>query len=254
MIEAAAASQIGQAHRVNEDSYLVDEAAGLFVVCDGMGGQKAGEVAASLSIEFVKSFVHQSRETDEITWPFGIDPGLSCNANRLLTAVKIANRRVWKKADEESEYIGMGSTIVAAIVDDSVATVCWAGDSRCYLARGGTLEQLTQDDSWVQVAAAEGLMSAEALRTHPMRNVITKAVGAEENLDPHLLEIDLEDGDLLLLCTDGLYKTIPDESIPGFLQKAESGLEPMVGDLVEAAVKAGADDDVTIVALTHRAT
>lgn len=245
MIESAAASRIGPQHAVNEDSYILADDVRLYIVADGMGGQNAGEVASGLTVELVSNFVRQSEDSDEITWPFGVDSTLSLNGNRLRTAVKLANRKVWKQADDQEKYLGMGSTIVAAIFDGERLTVCSAGDSRAYRIRGGEIEQLTEDDSWVQVALSQGLTTAEQARNHPMRNLITKAIGAEESIDPQLVEEAVAEGDLYILCSDGLFKALDDATLLQCVNEHD-GLPQVADRMIEMAANNGADDDVTV--------
>jgi protein phosphatase len=245
MIESVAATRIGPEHAVNEDSYVLADDVEAHIVADGMGGQNAGEVASGLTVELVSNFVRQSEDMDEMTWPFGVDSNLSLNGNRLRTAVKLANRKVWKQADDQEKYLGMGSTIVAAIFDGDRVTVCSAGDSRAYRIRGGEIEQLTEDDSWVQVALSQGLTTAEQARNHPMRNLITKAIGAEESIHPQLLEETVEEGDLYLICSDGLNKALDDATLLHSVDES-AGLQQAADHLVETAGSNGADDDVTV--------
>jgi protein phosphatase len=245
MIESVAASRIGPGHAVNEDSYIVADDVRLYIVADGMGGQNAGEVASGLTVELVSNFVRQSEDSDEMTWPFGVDSTLSLNGNRLRTAVKLANRKVWKQADDQEKYLGMGSTIVAAIFDGDRLTICSAGDSRAYRVRAGEVEQLTEDDSWVQVALSQGLTTAEQARNHPMRNLITKAIGAEESIHPQLVEELVAEGDLYLLCSDGLYKALDEATVLQCLGEHD-GLQQVADRMIEVAGNNGADDDVTV--------
>lgn len=249
MIQAAAGSRIGGKHPVNEDTFLVDDEVGLYIVADGMGGQQAGEVASQMTVELMASFIDQSQDSEEITWPFGIDPKLPLDSNRLRTAAKLANRRVWKQADEHDEYLGMGSTIVAALVNDGSLTLCAAGDSRAYRIRGGAIEQLTEDDSWIRVAISEGLASREKASKHPMRNLITKAIGANEELDPQLMELEIEDGDTFLLCSDGVHKAVDDEALLGCASRSDGDLQAAVESILDTAAANGTDDDSTALLL-----
>ena len=181
MIEAFGRTDVGRRRKINEDSFLVSPEVSLYAVCDGMGGHNAGEVASKMAIETIAAFIERSGVEKEITWPWGLDANLSFDGNRLKTAIKLANKKVFKAADNREDYTGMGTTAVAALVSGNVMTVGSAGDSRCYLVREGKLTQLTRDDSWVSAAWAEGILSASEIEKHPLRNVITKAVGAKED-------------------------------------------------------------------------
>src|SRR5947199_5191940 len=138
MLESYGQTDVGRRRKLNEDNFLVDPETSLFAVCDGMGGHNAGEVASKLAIETLAAFIRKSAgEEKDITWPYGLEKELSTEANRLKTAIKLANRKVFKAADHRKEYTGMGTTLVAALVSGKLATVGSAGDSRCYLIRPG---------------------------------------------------------------------------------------------------------------------
>jgi protein phosphatase len=252
MIDSFGATDVGLRRKLNEDSLLVDPDMGLFVVADGMGGHNAGEIASRLTVETVGNFVQRSTAEEEITWPYGVDPKLSLNANRLVTAVMLANKRVWKEADHRQDYTGMGTTIVAALVNDTSISFVSAGDSRAYRLRADDFRQMTIDDSWVQAAVDEGVLLPEEAESHPMKNIITKAVGAKENLDLSVEEHQLEDNDLYLLCSDGLHGMIPDRVIAEMLSNSNGSLEELIGELIQAANDNGGKDNVTALALRYR--
>src|SRR5438876_4922588 len=142
MLEVVGQTDVGRRRKLNEDSILIDNESSLYAVCDGMGGHNAGEVASQMAIEALASFIQKSHREKEITWPYGLDVNLSYDGNRLKTAIKVANKRVYKAADNREEYTGMGTTVVASLVSGNILTVGWAGDSRCYVFRDGKLTQL----------------------------------------------------------------------------------------------------------------
>lgn len=251
MIEAFGRTDVGRRRKVNEDSFLVAPDERLYAVCDGMGGHNAGEVASRMAIETLAGFVEKSRAEREITWPWGLDANLSFAANRLKTAIRLANSRVFQAADTREEYTGMGTTIVAALVEGDVMTVGSAGDSRCYVVRDERLQQLTRDDSWVSAALGEGILNSNDVERHPLRNVITKAVGARESIDLDLVEHALRPGDVALLCSDGLHGMIGDQEIARLLVPFPDSLEEAAGRLIDAANEAGGRDNVTVVLLRH---
>jgi protein phosphatase len=158
---------------------------------------------------------------------------------------------VFKAADNSEDYTGMGTTLVAALVSDSTLTVGSAGDSRCYMVRGGALTQLTRDDSWVSAAWAEGILSSDEIDRHPLRNVITKAVGAKESIEIETSEHKLAAGDVILLCSDGLHAMITDEAILSLLNPLKGTLEQAATALVDAANEAGGKDNVSVVLLHY---
>jgi PPM family protein phosphatase len=233
----------------NEDALLVDQALGLFVVADGMGGHKAGEVAARLAIDAIQEFIGQSRNGAELTWPHGLDPELSVDANRLRTAVRLANSRVLEASEARSEYTGMGTTVVAALAGENRLVFVGVGDSRVYLWQRGRLQQLTQDDSWVAtVLAREPGMTDLALAQHPMRHVLTSVIGARADTEPDVEERAFERGDVVLLCSDGLHGAM-DLTETTSLLGSHDGVADMSDALVRRALARGASDNVTAVVI-----
>jgi protein phosphatase len=252
MIESFGATDVGLRRKLNEDSLLVDNDSGLFVVADGMGGHNAGEIASRIAVETVANFVQRSRAEEEITWPYGVDPKLSMNANRLLTAVMLANKRVWKEADHRQDYTGMGTTIVAALADAETISFVSAGDSRAYRLRKNVFQQMTVDDSWVQAAVDEGVLLPEEAESHPMKNIITKAIGAKENIEITVDEYSLEDDDLYLLCSDGLHGMVSEVRLAEIVRGSNGSLPNLVRDLIDAANGSGGKDNVTALVLRYR--
>lgn len=252
MIESHGQTDVGRKRKLNEDSFSVSPETHLYVVCDGMGGHNAGEVASRMAVETITAFIEKSHREKEITWPYGLDVNLSFDGNRLKTAIKLANKKVFKSADNREEYTGMGTTAVAALVSGNVMTVGSAGDSRCYLFRDGKLTQLTRDDSWVAAAWAEGILSAQEIEKHPLRNVITKAVGAKDTLDLDIVEHHFQEGDVALVCSDGLHSMIGDEEIQRVLNEAPQALQEAAQRLIAAANEAGGKDNVSVVLLRYR--
>ena len=252
MIESHGQTDVGRKRKLNEDSFLVNPETHLYTVCDGMGGHNAGEVASRMAVETISAFIEKSHREKEITWPYGLDVNLSFDGNRLKTAIKLANKKVFKAADNREDYTGMGTTAVAALVSGNVMTVGSAGDSRCYLVRDGKLTQLTRDDSWVSAAWAEGILSAQEIEKHPLRNVITKAVGAKDTIDLDIVEHHFQSGDLAILCSDGLHSMIGDEEIQSLLNPVPEALTAAAQSLIDAANGAGGKDNVSVVLLRYR--
>lgn len=252
MLEAYGRTDVGRRRKLNEDNFLVDTDVNLFSVCDGMGGHNAGEVASRIAIETLAAFIRKSHgEEKDITWPYGLEKELSFEANRLKTAIRLANKRVFKTADNREDYTGMGTTAVAALVNGRTLTVGSVGDSRCYLVRGGKLSQLTRDDSWVSAAWAEGILTPEEIDRHPLRNVITKAIGAKDALDVDIIEQGMINGDVAFLCSDGLHGLIHDPDLLRLLTPATQPLEELAIKLIDAANAAGGKDNITVVLLRY---
>jgi protein phosphatase len=251
MLEAVGQTDVGRRRKLNEDNFLADPETNLYAVCDGMGGHNAGEVASQMAIETLGSFIQRSHKEKEITWPYGLDVNLSFDGNRLKTALKLANKKVYKAADNREEYTGMGTTAVAALVSEKMATIGSAGDSRCYLVRAGELKQLTRDDSWVSAAWAEGILSTDEIEKHPLKNVITKAVGAKDTIEIEVVEHTLVPADVLLLCSDGLHSMINDEAIRKAITPFPESLDEAAAKLIAAANEAGGKDNVSVVLLRY---
>jgi protein phosphatase len=249
MIEAFGRTDVGRRRKINEDSFLVSPETHLYAVCDGMGGHNAGEVASRMAIEAISAFIERSAVEKEITWPWGLDANLSFDANRLKTAIRLANARVFQAADNREELTGMGTTVVTVLISGDLMTIGSAGDSRCYLGRGGELKQLTRDDSWVSAALGEGILNSDDVEHHPLRNVITKAVGARDAIDLDVVEHDLQPGDLVMLCSDGLHGMVSDQEIGRILLASPGSLEDASLRLVDAANEAGGRDNITVVLL-----
>jgi len=244
-MRAGGCSDRGPVRRTNEDALFQDETLGLLIVADGMGGHAAGEVASKLAIEAVVGFIKRTSEDQEFSWPYGIDSGLSFNANRLRTAVHLANRRVFREAENHDDYTGMGTTIVAALVMGGTVSIAHVGDSRMYHAVNGQLEQLTRDDSWAATVLGQSpLDGAKPAEQHPMRHVLTNVLGARDNTEIHLQERQVGANELLLLCTDGLHGSLPDAQIKELLQ-VQSSMERTAEALVRAALDRGCRDNVT---------
>lgn len=245
MIRAYGLSDRGTVRRTNEDSFVIDEALQLFVVADGMGGHNAGEVASRLAVEALVGFIRRSDHDSDFTWPCGIDPKLSFDGNRLRTAVHLANRRVFWAAGSSDDYTGMGTTVASVLVSGRRIVVGNIGDSRVYTLTNGTLRQITHDDSWAATLLAQGNgPGAGALAPDPMRSVLTSALGAREQTEPHIIEEDLEQGEVLLMCTDGLHSVVDDDTLRGLLSDA-ADLQALARTLLETAAARGSRDNIT---------
>jgi protein phosphatase len=245
VIRASGLSDVGPVRKNNEDSFVSDEALRLLVVADGMGGHSAGEVASSLAVETILSFVRRSDEDEDFSWPYGVDSSLSFCGNRLRTAIHLANRRVFRAAEKHDEYTGMGTTVVGALVSGSRLAVGHAGDSRMYLFSGGYLTRLTADDTW-EATVPPGRESDTPRPPHSMRHVLTNVLGARDHVDVHMAEYDLRGGELLLLCSDGLHGVVDDQAISDILARSVAP-EEIAPQLVQLALANGGRDNVTVV-------
>ena len=233
-------SETGPVRRINEDRFVSAEDLRLFVVADGMGGHAAGEVAARIAVESIEKFIRRSRETDDFSWPYGVDATLSYDANRLKTAVCLANRRINRLAENHDDYLGMGTTVVCALVADSHLIVAHVGDSRLYLSDGHDLVQLTQDDSW----AATVFGASCGNGSQATRHVLTNVLGVRPETQVHLLEREISGEETLLLCSDGLHGSVSHERLREIVA-SDQELPALAQSLISAALELGSRDNIT---------
>ena len=239
-------TDVGRKRKGNEDSLFVNPEQNLFVVADGMGGHAAGEVASQIAVDSINEFVCLTGGDEEITWPFGLDESISYDGNRLKTAIRYANKKVLEATKERSEYEGMATTVAAVLVDGDTANLGHVGDSRIYLHRSGETSLLTNDHSWVNEQVVSGVISADQARTHPLRNVVTRALGGKVDLLVDMQAHKMQAGDILLLCSDGLTTMLPDEEITQILEEAAGDVERAASELVAAANAHGGEDNITV--------
>ena len=227
---------------MNQDWLDWDLSLGLFVVADGMGGHNAGEVASHLAIQAIREFVTESASGD-LTWPFTYEPAYSPESNRLLTAVRLANRRIYEQGCAHSSMEGMGTTVVAVLaVGDQVALVS-VGDSRIYRWRDGALTQLTNDDTWL--ATVMGLPDDSRTESnHPLKHVLTSVVGTREDLRPSSREEALQPGDRYVLCSDGIHGRLDAAAIAEVV-RAGGNPDQMASALVDEALARQTSDNAT---------
>ena len=244
-----AVTDVGRKRKGNEDSVIANPEQRLFVVADGMGGHAAGEIASKVAVDSINEFVCLTGGDDEITWPFGLDEDISYDGNRLKTAVRYANRKVLEAVKEKAEYEGMATTVAAVLVDGATANLAHVGDSRVYLYRGSELQLLTSDHSWVNEQLQSGIISPEQARSHPLRNVVTRALGGRADLQVDMLAQPMEAEDILLVCSDGLTTMVPDEEIARVLAESGGDIEAGAAGLVAEANARGGEDNITVVLL-----
>jgi protein phosphatase len=232
--EAAGASDQGRTRKTNEDAYGLNldngEGACNFVVCDGMGGAAAGEVASRMAVDAMLQAMSHGVLSPET----------------FQQAVGVANTSVHRSAVQDPSKAGMGTTLVAMATRGNHAWVAHVGDSRCYRFRDGRLERLTRDHSLVDEQVRLGQLTPAQAETSPMRNVITRAVGTQDEVDADLLEFPVSAGDLYLLASDGLMREIDDDRIAKIL-RSSGNLEQMCAQLIQAANDAGGRDNITCI-------
>ena len=246
----AVATHPGLRRDSNEDAYAARPDLGLFLVADGMGGHAAGEVASKVTADTIEAFANDTRSRDtNRTWPFPFDPALSVDSNRLKAAFRLANRQVGQRVETQQELRGMATTASAVILEERAsvmrAAIGHVGDSRVYLYRDGELRQLTDDHSWVGEQIRSGAMSDADARRHPWRNVVTRAISGGADPEVDVIEMTLQAGDRLLLCSDGLSGVVAPEDMGRLV--ATDSLDDACSALIDAANAAGGPDNITTV-------
>ncbi len=247
--QVAAKTDVGCVRQNNEDNFAYDERHGIYIVCDGMGGQQAGEVASRMAVETVLRYFREEDGSAKLTPPIGTVRGeKSPRANALMYAIQLANREVHQAGSRQGERHGMGSTIAAVLTQDDFYSIAHVGDSRIYLVRGHEIRQLTQDHSLVMEQVRRGLITREQAETSNMQNIIVRALGSEDSVKPDAEDMLAQPGDILLLATDGLTKHLRDERLLEILDQSPS-LEHACDELVQAARDKGGDDNITCLLL-----
>jgi protein phosphatase len=229
VVRTAVASDAGRKRRRNEDAYVCESP--LFAIADGMGGARAGEVASRLAAAALLSGEAAGSGTE-----------------RILTLIQEANRSVYERSSTDAEVAGMGTTITVALVENASVTFGHVGDSRAYVLRDGSLEQLTDDHSLVAELVRGGKLSEEEAEHHPQRSVITRALGTDPDVDVDTFTVDAHAGDVYILCSDGLTDMVADEEIGEVLTMRRDSLDDAAKELVRRANKAGGQDNITVIA------
>ena len=245
-VQWAATTDPGIRRASNEDSFCTRPDLGLFVVADGMGGHVAGEVASRIVVDAIEAFIGQTVSADlQTTWPHDFDVTLGVDGNRLKGAFHLANQRLAREVAGSLDLRGMATTASALLLtEETKAVVAHVGDSRIYLWREGALQRMTQDHSWVEEQVRAGLLTPGEARTHPWRNVVTRALSGGEDPEVDVQTLALQAGDALLLCSDGLTSVVADARIAELLQ-GHPDLDDACAALVREANEGGGPDNVT---------
>jgi len=247
-VAVAGNSDVGCVRSNNEDNFGFDTRYGIFVVCDGMGGQAAGEVASKLSVDAVLEYFRRAGPGHHYKQIGDRFDGLSARANALASAIQLANQAVHQAATEKAGQAGMGSTIVAVLADGAFFSVGHVGDSRIYLIRDGAIQQLTNDHSLVMEQVRLGMITLAEARTSQMQNVIVRALGTEPSVQPDLDDLVAAPGDVLVLCSDGLTRHVSDDAILEAVMSTPD-VEQACNRLVQAARDGGGEDNITCLLL-----
>lgn len=236
-MKIAAITDIGSCRQENQDNYCAQQLAGgtaWGIVCDGMGGVNGGRIAARIATDTMQQYFARQMRT--------LQPG--GEKSFIMRGFDVTNRAVYDKATSDPEMLGMGTTGVCAYAGNGYAHIVHAGDSRAYLYHEGNLRQITRDHSMVQQLVDSGQITREQASLHPQKNLITRALGVAANIVPEYNRCEIEAGDILLLCTDGLTNMIPDSEIARILK--EVPFFDATSILVDRALQAGGQDNITV--------
>ncbi len=246
-ILACGATDVGLRRDHNEDAFLVDPDLRLYVVADGMGGHAGGGTASRLAVETIQESVGTARQREPEAFESGAGVEDSPIPDVLREAVEAACARIFGTAQGDPELAGMGTTVTAALVEGRSAFVAHVGDSRAYLLRGGRIYQVSEDHSLVNEQLKAGAISADEARHSRFKNIITRSVGFEQQVQVDLMGIELEAGDALVICCDGLSNLVEDPEILQVME--ETRLEDAPARLIALANARGGDDNITVIAI-----
>jgi PPM family protein phosphatase len=244
---AAGLSDVGLQREHNEDSFVVLNEYDLFVVADGMGGHRAGDVASKIATETISEFFRTTANED-VTWPFHFDTNLSEEENRLLTGIRVANRQIFERSTRSREYHGMGTTVVGAMFSPKKRRmyIGHVGDSRCYRVRSGQISQLTRDHSLINDYLLAMPDLTDEQKSELPKNVITRALGMQDQVVVDLQHDDPTKGDVYVLCSDGLSGMVSDDDIRTIVG-ANNDIRDACRKLIQRANERGGEDNITAV-------
>lgn len=246
-IKSFGLTDVGLLRTHNEDCFDTDDFHKIYIVADGMGGHNHGEVASRIAVDSIHDFITHVSDHDS-TLPIAFDSGLRQHSNQLKRSIQVAHDQVLSAIRKDGSLLGMGTTVVGAMIDGDVLAIAHVGDSRAYRLRSGHLELLTQDHTWVNEQVVAGYLSEDQAKTHPLKNVVTRALGGDSDVVVDVLETRLVEGDLLLLCSDGLTTMLSDHEIHAHLS-ADCSVHEIGRRLIHDANARGGFDNVTVVLL-----
>jgi PPM family protein phosphatase len=230
----------------NEDNLLLLPEESLFCVADGMGGHSSGEIASRIAVEEMADFFRLTSKDREATWPYKMDRARNYDENRLTCGIRLANQRIFERSKTDQQLDGMGTTIVSCYFVNGVAYVAHVGDSRVYFEREGVLRQITEDHSLLNQYLKEKKLSTDEIDTFQFKNVILRALGMRDTVQVDISRLEPKDGDLFLLCSDGLSSMVPDAQIQQLLASVTE-LDQACTQLIDMANAAGGSDNITCI-------
>ena len=247
-LKIAGLTDVGREREHNEDSFGIFPQYNLFVVADGMGGHKAGDIASQMAVQAIEDFF-ETTEKEDITWPFQFDPNQPFSVNRLVTSIQIANNNIYKESISNDVHQGMGTTVVGllSVEDNKACHIAHVGDSRCYRIRNDEIQLITMDHSLINdyLRAAPDL-TPEQIAELPS-NVITRALGMQDLVEVDIQTITSEQDDIYLLCSDGLNGMLEDQEILEIVKAHQGDLSQVAAALIEQANARGGEDNCTVI-------
>jgi len=231
----------------NEDYLGVYDENKVYLVADGMGGHKHGEVASRIAVEAIHAYMNDGEACDR-TLPITDSPHRQRHSNRLERSIHVAHSEVLEAIEGDASLLGMGTTVVGTMLHADIAAIVHVGDSRAYRLRAGHLELLTQDHTWVNEQVVAGYLSEEQAKSHPLKNVVTRALGGDSDVQVDVTETQVQDGDLYLLCSDGLTTMLNEQDVHRILS-VDAPLADICQRLVEETNARGGFDNVTVLLL-----
>lgn len=251
-IEVAGNTHVGMKRNHNEDNLLMLPDEHLFCVADGMGGHSSGEIASKMAVEELAEFFRMTARDHDVTWPYKMDKSKNYDENRLQTGIKLANVRIFERQSTDAKFRGMGTTLVSLHFSNGVAYIGHVGDSRVYCYRQGVLRQITEDHSLLNDYLKAKKLTPEEIEAFPHKNVIVRALGMKENVLVDVTRVEPQDGDVFLLCSDGLSGMVPDPQMQETLTRTPN-LEVACAQLIDLANAAGGTDNVTCILTRYKA-
>ena len=244
-LQVGACTDKGQVRSLNEDFYACRPQLGLFIVCDGMGGEAAGEVASRMATETILRQL-DGADPQTAAQVDAVERGFQEATRRLQSAIRLSNQAIHEESKKNVEQSGMGTTVVCAWIRDNLASLAHVGDSRAYLWRQQGFEQLTQDHSLVEEQVRAGLLTREESRRAEDQNVLLRALDGKPELEVDLAEVPLLPGDYLILCSDGLTRMVDDDTLAATITRLRQP-QKICDSLVERANRNGGEDNITVV-------
>ena len=246
-ILAYGATHVGRERKNNEDAFRISPESGLYLVCDGMGGHASGEIASQIASDAMVRFISQDVHRPDVRWPIDTPNGLPEESRMLDAAVRIANSEVFAAAQHNPLHKGMGTTVVAVLAGTYRLGLVHVGDSRIYRLRDGELSQITEDHSLLNFYIQTRPMSADQIKQFAGKNVIVRAVGLRDAVEPDVQVQDYHEGDIYLLCSDGLTDMVDADVIGSILMRRRASLPDAASELVDLANRNGGRDNVSVV-------